>query len=53
MGRAVSPNESSVLDAKANMDLLGEENKLPFLDFTDDGVTERTNTLSYPREGTL
>ncbi|PKI17981.1 mechanosensitive ion channel family protein [Colwellia sp. 12G3] len=53
MGRAASTNENLAVEAKANMDALREENKLPFPDFSDDDVTERTNTLGYPREGTL
>jgi len=53
MGKAVSTNESLAIDAKANMNLLREKNELPFPDFADDDVTERTNTLSYPREGSL
>lgn len=53
MAQASPTNEELIVEAQAKMDALRAEDKLPFPDFSEEEVTLRTNSLGYPREGTI
>jgi len=53
MGKAKQTNPGLVAEAHKNMDVLRDEEKLPFPEFSKEDVKERENSLKYPAKGSV